>query len=93
MDGYLLLPADLSPGVEWETSYTQDNYVDGAFYVTTEHEGAWIITGPKAVTVPAGTFEALIVESTGWPEDDRAFSPEVGLLTDGMVALVDWVEG
>lgn len=62
LDGHPMeLPANLTPGSTWKTDYK----VKQATGETQEDHSTFKVTGPDKVTTSAGTFDAILVESTG----------------------------
>ena len=86
-EGYLWLPATLAEGVPFDTSWSQENYVDGELSSTTEHEERWEVGGPFAITVPGGAFDTWrLVSGT----TTRHLADDVGLITDLRYELTAW---
>jgi hypothetical protein len=66
--GSFLPPGDLTPGMTWENSYTiQSSFsVEGqSFSSSATSSQTYTAIGLETVTVPAGTFEAMRVDSVG----------------------------
>ena len=61
LDGHPIeLPAKLSPGVTWKTDYKM-SLSSGTY----EDHSTYRVTGPAKVKTKAGTFDAILIESTG----------------------------
>lgn len=66
--GSFLPPGELAPGATWENSYIiQMSFSGGGQSFTSSSSTSQVFTavGLETVTVPAGTFEAMRVESVG----------------------------
>ena len=86
-EGYLWLPATLAEGTPFDTSWSQENYVDGELNSTTEHEESWEVGGPFAITVPGGAFDTWrLVSGT----TTRHLADDVGPITDLRYELTAW---
>ncbi|MEA2554282.1 MAG: hypothetical protein QOJ65_2458 [Fimbriimonadaceae bacterium] len=61
LEGHPLeLPASLTPGTTWKTDYKVTLPTGGS-----EDHSTYKVVGPAKVTTKAGTFDALLIESTG----------------------------
>ena len=63
---FIDMPSSLKPGSHWTTDYTVK--LDGQG--TLHDHSTFTVVGPQKVTVKAGTFDALLVESTGSDSQD-----------------------
>ncbi|MGI8923312.1 MAG: TapB family protein [Fimbriimonadales bacterium] len=57
----LFLPADLKPGLAWKSTFRFERPGDKAKFQATTH---WRIVGTEKVTVPLGTFDAIVVKES-----------------------------
>ncbi|MFH1470071.1 MAG: hypothetical protein ABIO70_37145 [Pseudomonadota bacterium] len=86
----LLMPADMEVGTTWTTAYvgTTETSISGAsdFSSTVQQE----VTGAEQVTVPAGTWDTLLVEFTGDGEGFSNVARDVGQVKSNVTVLTSF---
>jgi hypothetical protein len=67
------------PGAQWVEEYTEFKVVPGMPATSAEASDTWLVDGIQEVSVPAGTFQAVVLQKTGATSTKRYwYVPGVG---------------
>ncbi len=84
-DSYLSMPADMDVGDTWGGTVTGTSALDGEVVNEFSYTYSARVTGTERVTVPAGTFDTLVISTTTEGNTSRQWVAEGigGVKSDG----------